>query len=251
MDTNPQSSDNQAGVVSPAAPGIWGIIFHVFSSPRQAFEDFKVKPRILWPMIVIIVFSVIAAVVSAPLSAKMQYDMMKTSTTLPPQALEVMRQNAAHPNLLQTALGAPITVLIISIIAALIAWFLGRVVFGGEARFKATWGVELLAMVISTFGGLLRIPLVLIKGSMYVSYGLAALMPGKDFTSMLYMILYYFDAFAIWSIIAGGIGFGIIFGISRGKGIAVAAISSCLLITFSIIMSIVGMGFAGIDVSFF
>jgi hypothetical protein len=137
------------------------------------------------------------------------------------------------------------------IIIALIAWGLGSFVMGGDSTFKKVWGVCLLGSLITMVGGIVKLPLIIAKGNMYVSFGLAALMPDKDFTSILYGVLFFFDAFMIWALIVTGIGFPVVFNISRGKGIAVSLIIDLLFVTFMIGAMAIGMGFAGVKITFF
>ncbi len=235
-----------------AAPGsIWAIIAGVFTSPTKAFTQFVQKPRLLIPLLAVIVISSLVGIGSGEYGARVQYDMMKTSTVMPPQVLEQMRQDAENPNLIQLALMTPAMMVFGSVLAALVAWFLGAVIFGGQAKFKAIWAVGLLADLIVHIGGLLRLPLVHAKGTMYVSYGLAALFPDKDFTSIGYSLLYYLDVFAVWAIIVAGIGYGAVFGITRGRGLAVSIIATLLLIILIVTLSVVGMSFAGVEVTLF
>ena len=137
-----------------------------------------------------------------------------------------------------------------SLISALVVWFVGSFFFGGTAKFKAVWGVALITSLIPMAGGLLRMPMVIAKDSILVSYGLAAFMPGGDFTSILFTFLYYLDAFAIWSLIVAGIGYAAVFGFSRGKGITTSAIVSLLFIVLIISLSAIGMSFAGVKITF-
>lgn len=245
----PVSSEAIAGDSTPAK-SIWGIMVGVFTAPTEAFAEFKKKPTIIIPLIAILVLAGVAGALMAEYGAMMQYEMLKSSTVIPPQVLEEMRQDALDPNRLTTGLFGAIAMVILGVISALVAWFLGSVIFGKKSSFKAVWGVELVAGLIPMVGGLLRLPMVYAKGTMMVSYGLAALLPGKDFTSILYSFLYYTDIFAVWGIIVGGIGYAAIFGLSRGKGIAIAAIAFALFVVISIGLSAVGMAFAGVDITF-
>ncbi len=245
----PVSSEAIAGDSTPAK-SIWGIMVGVFTAPTEAFAEFKKKPTIIIPLIAILVLAGVAGALMAEYGAMMQYEMLKSSTVIPPQVLEEMRQDALDPNRLTTGLFGAIAMVILGVISALVAWFLGSVIFGKKSSFKAVWGVELVAGLIPMVGGLLRLPMVYAKGTMMVSYGLAALLPGKDFPSILYSFLYYTDIFAVWGIIVGGIGYAAIFGLSRGKGIAIAAIAFALFVVISIGLSAVGMAFAGVDITF-
>ncbi len=238
------------GTQPVAQKSIWSIMAGIFYAPTEAFAAFSQKPGILMPLIVLILVSFIMVGLTTPYQARAQYDMMKQSTVLPQEALDRMGEDAENPNFIKGGGFGAIFVLFASMISALVVWFVGSFFFGGTAKFTAVWGVGLLATLIPMAGGLLRMPMVIAKDSILVSYGLAAFMPGGDFTSILFSFLYYFDAFAIWSLIVAGIGYATVFGFSRGKGIATSAIVSLLFIVLLISLSVVGMSFAGVEISF-
>ncbi len=250
MEPNQQPEPESIEMTAGAERSIWSIMIGVFTAPSQAFSDFKSRPSFLIPLIVLIVLAGLAAGLTAQYGAMVQYEMLKDSTVLPPQALEQMRQDALETNPLYSALIATIPIVIVFMLTALLALFLGKVVYGGKAEFKSVWAVTLLGGLISMVGGLLRVPLILAKESALVSFGLAAFLPGRDFSSILFSFLFYLDAFAVWSIIVTGIGYGIIFGITRGKGMAISVITSVLFIVIMIALTCVGLGFAGVDITF-
>lgn len=230
---------------------IWKIIAGVFTGPGAAFAAFNQKPRIWAVLIIGVILGAAAAGLQMPYSARVQYDIISQSTTLPPQAIEKMRTDAENPSVIKGAIVGGIMLVIMGLIGALLAWGIGSFIMGGNSTFKKTWGVTLLGGLIMAVGGLVKMPLVMAKNSMYVSLGPAALMPGKDFTSVFYMLAYYFDAFMIWALIVIGIGYAVVFNISRGKGIVTAVIANLIIIGFSLGLQIIGMSFAGVKMSFF
>lgn len=236
--------------VSAAPRSIWAIIGDVFLAPTQAFESFKLKPTILVPLILIVLLGAISGGLTYKQNAQAQVDMLSSSTTLPPQALEQIRQQAQNPSPIGSTAGGAIVLPIITLIGALVAWFFGSFIFGKKAAYLHVWGVVLLADLIALVGAVLRSLLVVAKDSLFVSIGPAALMPGKDFTSILYAILYYTDFFAIWSVIVAGIGYAAIFGISRGKGMTISVVIWALGILLAVGAQWIGFSFAGVEVSF-
>lgn len=233
------------------APNIWQTIVGVFTSPSQAFEGFKKKPTLLVLLILTFLISYFMSVPIAKYNAMVQYDLVKTSEIIPPAQLEEIRTKAENANPWLSSIGTPFVIVVVGLVTALLAMFFGRVIFGGSAGYKEIWGVVLLTGLITILGGLLRIPLVLAKGTMLVSYGLAAFFPGKNFSSILYSLFFYCDIFFVWSVIAGGIGYSKIFGISRGKGIFTAFISSFIMVLLLVSLTAFGISIAGVEVSFF
>jgi hypothetical protein len=240
---------NAGGPVSECST--WGIIAGVFTKPTESFAAFNLKPRILIILLVAIILGLVSNYFMAEYSAKMQYEMVSQSTVIPPQQLEQMREKIDNPDRVMGAIFGAVGQVVVGVIIALLAWALGSFVMGGESTFKKVWGVTMLGGLIPLAGAVIKLPLIIAKDSMYVSFGLAALFPEKDFTSIVYSVLFFFDAFMIWSLIVTGIGFAAIFNITRGKGIAIALILDLLFIGFMIGIMAVGMSFAGVELSFF
>jgi hypothetical protein len=234
-----------------AAPSIWQTMVEVFTSPTKAFDGYKKNPTILILLIVTMVIAYLMSVPTAKYEAINQYEMMKSSEILPPTVIEKMRTDAENMSGWIGAVGKPIAIPIFGLISALLALFFGKVIFGGTAGFKEVWGVVLLAGLIGLLGEILRIPLVMAKETFLVSYGLAAFFPGKNFTSILYALFFFMDVFFVWTVFVAGVGYAKIFGISRGKGIFTAFISSFIVILLVMALILVSMSFAGVKISFF
>lgn len=250
MDTTNPMPEASTASASTEKVGIFSIVVGVFTSPTKAFENFKNNPNVWVPIVLMAILAAAVGVGMAKYNAVEQYEMMKSSTTLPPQALDSMRQSVEKPSLVGPLLGGLLVAPIIVLISAAIARFLGGFVFGGNTRYWHVVGVAALGGLIPTLGNIIRLPLVMSKGSVHVSFGLAALMSGKDFTSILYALAYFFDAFAIWGIIVTGIGYAILFGIKRGQGISTAVIASVIMTGLYIGLMVIGFAFAGVDVTF-
>ncbi|MCP4566412.1 MAG: hypothetical protein GY841_02395 [FCB group bacterium] len=251
MESNFESAQTGTNAPAPGGASIWSIMIGVFTSPTQAFDNYKKSPSIIIPLVVVLVLgAVVAGLMTGP-NASMQYDLMKNSTVLPAQALEQMKADAENPKMIMGVIFAPVMIVVFSVLGALVAWFLGSFVFGGTAKFKAIWGAGLLGSLIMQLGALVRAPLAIAQDSGYVTLGLAAFFPDKDFTSIFYSLLFYLDGFMIWSLIITGFGYAAVLGISRGKGIAVSVITGLLFILGAIGMMAFGMSFAGVEMSFF
>ena len=231
--------------------GIWQVLLHVFTKPSRAFESLKSKPRILIPLVTLIILTVIIVVATMRYSTTLQIDMLSKAKNLPPELFERMKQNSAAISPVSGAAIGAVTSVIFSLIMAGCAMFMGSVLFGGKSKFKAVWSVALASGLIQAFGGLLRLPLVFLKKSMLVSYGLAAFLPGKDFTSILYNLLYTCDIFMIWSVIVMGIGYAIIYDFPRSRGLTISIVATSVLIIFALVFRTIGLMLAGVEITVF
>jgi hypothetical protein len=235
---------------STTGKGIWSVIVGVFSAPGQAFARYNQQPSIWVPLILTVVLIFVFSGLFSPYQSQAQLELMRRSPSIAPEMLQMIEQQSANSGFLRGALAGGAFGLIATILGALLAWLIGTFFFGGITTFKKIWGVTLLGGLIGCVGKVLLLPLVMAKNSVTVSIGLGALYPSKDITSVLYMILMYFDGFTIWAIIVTGIGYAAIFAFSRGKGIAVSVIVSLVGMVAALGLAVIGMSFAGLDIHF-
>jgi uncharacterized membrane protein len=95
------------------------------------------------------------------------------------------------------------------------------------------------------------VPLVIAKESVRVSFGPAAFLGGMEPTAIFYQMMSYLDLFAIWGIIATGFGYAAVFGLSRGKGMAVSVLSWIIVMGCFLALTVVGMMLGGVKITFF
>jgi hypothetical protein len=240
--------------VAEERESIWSIIAGIFSRPAEAFAAYVKHPTLAVLIILSIVLVVVLAIASIPNQSFLQYDIMKQSTKLPPQALEEMKKAADNPDwglgIITASAGGIFIGFGFSAVTALLAWGIGSFIFGGLSTFKKIWGVTLLGGLISLIGGLIRIIFVTVTGNNYFSLGLAAMFPDKDFTSLMYGLLYRVDLFVVWAVIVIGIGYAAALGVSRGKGLAISIIVTLIGILGSLLPMFL-MSLAGVEITIF
>jgi hypothetical protein len=237
--------------VPATSRSIWAIIGDIFFAPIKALEDFKLKPTWVVPLILSLILMAIAAGLPYKQNAMAQYDLLRTSTTIPPAAIEQIRVQGENTGPLMSVAGGVIVYAIISFVGALIAWFFGGFIFGKKTPYSHVWAVWLLTGLIPLLGGVIRSVLIVLKNSINVSIGPAALLAGKDFTSFMYTVLYYADIFAIWGVIVAGLGYAAIFGLPRGKGLTISIVIWLLGTLTMVGFQQFGLAMAGVKTSFF
>ena len=111
-------------------------------------------------------------------------------------------------------------------------------VAGGQVGFRRIFAFVCYSAVISAIGSIIKIPLVLAKGSVDVRTSLAALAPSMDLRSPAAVVLGSFDIFAIWQIVAICFGFSVLtgFGIKKSSGIVVGLWAILIVIRIGLAM---------------
>jgi hypothetical protein len=117
-------------------------------------------------------------------------------------------------------------------------------VAGGQVGFRKMFAFMSYSSVIMALGSLIKVPLVLAKGSIDVRTSLAVFAPSLDLRSPAAVLLSSFDIFSIWQVVALCFGFGVLsgFGIKKSAGIVVGLWVVLLLIRigFSMLTGLAG-----------
>ena len=238
-------------VSTPAAKrSIWAIVGDVFFAPTKAFESFKFKPTLWVPLIlVVLAFAVVAYV-------GYQYDQQATRAiydAAPNLSAAARAQIDNQPSFIGPEFAAGMMLImfpIITIVGSLIAWMFISFFFGKKSSFKDVWATNLLTGIVVATGALIHLPLMIAKGSVYVSLGPAALMAGSDYTSYFFTAMTQLDVFTIWWVVVSAIGYSVVFGISKAQGAAIS-ITLWLIGTLLFMSKTIGFAFAGVETTFF
>jgi len=209
-------------------------IFQVFTAPTAFFEKLKNNPKVLIPYIVVILFTFIFMYTTADYIVKMQVESEQFQKQLQgqpvtPQIMKMIKINVMVMGTLVFAL--------YPLVAAALALFVGNFIMGSKAGFKQILSVVLYGAVVYTVGMLILIPLIIAKGSIMVSLSLGVLAASQGPESILYTTLSKIGLFNIWEIIVAGIGFSVIYGMTRNKGYLLAVCSIGLLSVIQIIIT--------------
>lgn len=232
------------------ARNIWAIVGDVFLAPSRAFESFREKPKFWVPMILVTLILVVVAYVGHDynqLAAKEIYD---AAPNIRPEVRQQIDAQIQSSSALVSAGSMLIFFPIITVIGSLIAWLFISFFFGKKAKFMTVWSTNLLSGLIAAFGAIVTVPLMIAKGSVYVSLGPAALMSGHDFTSYLYSALNQLDIFSVWWVIVAAMGYSIVFGLSKAQGATISIVLWLLGILLALTRTL-QFAFTGVETSFF
>jgi len=92
---------------------------------------------------------------------------------------------------------------------------------GGKIGFRRMFALQSHAALVVALGLLVRVPIILVKGSVDVRTGVAAFAPSVPLRSPLGTLLIQLDLFDIWSLVALTFGFSVLAGFGIKKSAAV------------------------------
>ena len=219
----------------------------IYVAPGRAFARLKEKPSWLIPIIIVLLFNMMLALLSA------QYvDWDKQRQT----AIDGMRERNMSEEQIQQATegmdkfysspvmryGMPaVSALFVTLIAALFLAVIYNVslpLFGGTGDFKRTWAIVCNASLIAVPAAIVRGVLVLLKRSAEVTTSLLAAAPAIK-QPFLKGLLAQLDIFDFWKFVLIAIGLTTVLGIKKSKSYTlVFAVWGVVVL----ILALLGMG---------
>jgi len=196
----------------------------IYSDPESAFESIREKPTWLFPVLVTIILALITIFSTTDLQLQAQKDAILKSEMIPEdqkdQILENMEENQSSfvkTKILPSGM-AVIGTFFYFAIAAGIFMMIGNLIMGGNTTFKQNFALFAWGSLIGVAETVVKVPLMLSKGSYKVYTSLALLMDESQSKTVLFQLLDAIDLFAIWKVIVFAIGFGVIYKFGKKKG---------------------------------
>ncbi len=217
-------------------------IVAVFYRPADFFAEIKENPKVLVPYLSLLIIILGFFYVSGDLIVDMQLNNPKTLESLEKSGMSMEQMRAML--WWSTFAGGSFSMMLAPLLIASLAMFFGNFVFAGRASFKQLLSVSLYGEILYMIGSLLHLPLMLVKGSMEVTYSLAILVADQGMQSPLYQVLSKFSVFHIWEIIVFGIGLSVIYALPRKKGYILSLLSLGLMIAIGTALSALGTMFS-------
>lgn len=187
-------------------------IMDIFAAPTKVFTSLKEKPEWVTPFIIVLVVVALGAAVTVGMTkdtiiAKQEEAMIERgmSDEQIEQALKVM----SGPFMIVTsAIGAAVFIVVVLLLFSFVVNLLIPF-FDGTRGFKIVFSVICFSALIKVPGALLRLILIAMTKSPFVTTSLALVVPNLAKDSFAYQLLASFDFFIIWEMILVGLGISI------------------------------------------
>jgi hypothetical protein len=231
--------------------GFLSRIAGIFFEPRKVFNYLNYKPSWLFAFILILIIAIVIAEIILPQNLLLQKEIVSQIPRLssaPPEILDRMTEVDTGKRI-STAISEVLKNLIGLFLLTSLVYFFCNIILGGESSYKKVLSVVTYTSFITILGAILKTPLILAKNSADVQTSLALLMPEGDFTKIRYLLLAFIDVFAIWQIILIALGMTVLYRFSKGKAFTATIISWLIVVLLGIGLSVMGMSFAGVPIS--
>jgi hypothetical protein len=219
-------------------------MFDIYLSPSRAFGRLKEKPTWLIPLIIVLVFNMLIAFVSARYvdwdkQRQLAVDRMRDKNMSEEQiqkATDGMQKFYGSPVMRYGA--PPVSALFVSLIGFLfltVVYNVSLPLLGGASDFKRAWAIVCNASLVAVPSAIVRGALVLMKKSAEVSTSLFMFAPNLK-NPFLSVVLARIDIFAIWQLILCAIGLNVIFGLKGSKSyLLVFAVWAVVTLIFALL----------------
>ncbi len=187
-------------------------LINLFFAPKKVFEVLKEKPEWVTPLIIVLVVLAIATALTLIFTKDLvlvkQEEIMRERGMTDEQIDRARRfMTGPGPCIFGTMSAVIVFVVIFLIFAALINLLIP--LFDGTASFKHVFSVICYSSLVKVPASILRLILVVITGSPYISTSLSLLVPGMAKEAFSYRVLSGFDFFMVWEMVLVSLGISI------------------------------------------
>jgi len=197
-------------------------IISLFWEPTRSFTSIK-DEKVNWmdfliPFLIVTIISLATLPYVTPIAIKEQIARIEKSDKIPEAqkelAIERIESGQGKPfAYIMSPVGIAISLFFIALLVQLISNFL----LGGEIKYLKSLAIVSYTQIIPTIGYLIKVPLMVSKGSTQVYTSLALFLEPNG--SFLFKFFNSIDIFTVWRVLLIGLGIAILNEIKPGKAI--------------------------------
>jgi len=196
-------------------------IINTFFSPGALFKQLKEKPEWLMPLIIVLLITAFSAVLTVNMTKGVMMSKQEEvlrDKGMTDEQIEQAQQFLQRPiTMVFSAIGALFySIIILLIFSAVINVFIP--ILGGKGGFKLVFSVVCFSSLVTALGSLIKLILVAVTKSPYVSTSFTLFAPNLAIESFNYKLLSGFDFFSIWQMILISMGISLTNEIKQKNG---------------------------------
>ncbi|KAA3615109.1 MAG: hypothetical protein D8M58_22000 [Calditrichaeota bacterium] len=214
------------------------LLSKIFTDPQQAFENIKVHPNWLIPIVLTLIYGFLFNYTTLQLQTEASRQLIMESTKLNEEmkdkALEGIETQTTFSTQIQPGISAVAGTFLAPLIIALVLMVFGNFIYGGSASFNVLFSASVWAGMIGLAEGIVKLPMMLSKGTLEIYTSLALVMDLSESKTFLFQLLNLVDVFSIWKVFVYSTAFIVIYKVSATKSYA-TIISLYLIYSFVLI----------------
>jgi len=197
-------------------------IVGIFTNPKSVFENIRLYPSWGLPVLISIVVAIFFSFFTQDQMYEFQKEAIYESTMIPEEykdtAIEKMEEKTGFQRNLESVGGSVVNIFIVYLIGAGAFLLFGNFFLGGQASFKQVFSMFSWAGLIASLELLVKLPMVLAKGSIKVYTSLAVFLDPADYKTVFFQLMNVVDVFTIWKLIVWAAGMSAVYQFSKKKG---------------------------------
>ena len=188
-------------------------IISIFWEPKKTFEALSNKVTLLDIFVPIILISIVAMIClpyTIPLGINAQKAKIEQSERISEEKKEEILYNMDEgKGKIIAYFTTPIGIIFGIVFLALIFWFIGNFIIGGDRQFMEMWALASYLSLIDIIASAVKIPLMVQKNSLNVYTSLAIFM--NESSTYLFRFIKAVDIFGLWKVIVVSIGLSVLY----------------------------------------
>ncbi len=194
----------EPGIPEPPQIGMLGRFIALFSDPRKAFLSIRKNHEWIVVVLIVAVLSMGSYQLTKPIIIEAQLSSIEErleNANIPEERKqEILDDVVERMNNPFLQLLGPVFIVIILLIISGILLFLGNIILGGQTKFLLVMNMLALSWLIAIPETIVKVPLMLSKGSAQVQTSLALLVSADQANTFLGTLLGKFDLFGLWTL---------------------------------------------------
>jgi hypothetical protein len=184
-------------------------IINIFFSPTKVFQSLKEKPSWALPLVIVLVFIALTAVVTV-ISTK-DIAMAKQEEILKERGMsdeQIQQSKTFMTGPMPIIFGAIGAIIVTGVILLVFALLINVLIppLGGAGSFARVFSVVSHSALVQVPGNIIRLLLIILTKSIYATTSLAAFTPNLARNTVIFQLLASLDLFVIWEMVLVALG---------------------------------------------
>jgi hypothetical protein len=210
-----------------------GSLIGIFTEPKRTFASMVPKPRILTPIIALVLFQLVFAIVLAQ-SGIMKNDAIAKleAKNAPQEQIDAVTRVMDSPVRFAFALAGPIVLVFSLLVSGALLYFMANLMLGARLRYAHYLCIAAYGGVVGTVDQIVRMGLALSRGTLDVHMGVGAFL-GEDLSAPLRVLDTGTDPLLLWAVAIQALGVAVMAKKGFGFGLLSVLPGTLILIGLS------------------
>jgi hypothetical protein len=205
----------------------------IFTNPRGTFQALALKPRLLAPILVVVVFQLVFGIVLAQ-SGIMKNDAIAKleAKNAPEQQIDAVTKVMESPVRFVFVSFAPIVLVFSLLVSAAVLYFMANLMLGGKLRYTHYLSIAAYGAVVGIVDQVTRMGLALGRGTLLVHMGIGAFL-GDELNAFMRILDTATDPLLLWAVAIQALGVAVMAKKNFGFGVIAVLPGFLLLVSLS------------------